>query len=90
VSRELLRIVSTPVAQVVILSALTLIMSVVGWYVVLRFRGFAERKDTSSDLLTKFREMRHRGDLSDTEYRTIKTVLAEKLQGELNDIGDKG
>ncbi len=35
------------------------------------------------ELLTNFRELHAKGELSDVEYRTIKTQLAAKLQAEL-------
>ena len=41
-------------------------------------------------LLTKFGEMHSRGELSETEYRTIKTVLATEVQDELKGTAEKG
>lgn len=87
-SHQIPEFLQTPPAQAVILLAVVLIMSIVGVYVSLRFRDGAEQKDTSSNMLTKFREMRQQGHLDDTEYRTIKTSLSEKLHEELNDDGD--
>lgn len=43
-----------------------------------------------SEMLSKFRESHTRGDLSDSEFRTIKTTLAEQLQNELRDDGETG
>lgn len=80
----------TAEAQAVILLAIVLIMSVVAWYVLARFRDRTKEDTTASDLLTEFREMHHRGDLSQAEYRTIKTVLSEKLQDEINDGSERG
>jgi uncharacterized membrane protein len=53
--------------------------------VVRRWRGSAadDRLD-ASELLTKFRELHARGGLSDDEYRTIKTKLADELEAKLN------
>lgn len=57
---------------------------------VRRFRGSAaDDQPGSSILLTKFRELHSRGGLSDDEYRTIKTKLAEQLDFELNDTEQK-
>ncbi len=84
---QLLRSTET---QVVILLAVLLILSVVAWYVVARFRDRASQDTTASDLLTNFREMHHRGDLNQAEYRTIKGVLTEKITDELNDGGETG
>jgi hypothetical protein len=44
----------------------------------------------ASELLSKFREMHSTGQLSDEEYRTIKTALANRLKQELNDNGETG
>lgn len=43
-----------------------------------------------SEILSKFVELHSRGDLSDAEFRTIKTTLAEQLQNELRDDGQTG
>jgi uncharacterized membrane protein len=47
-----------------------------------------QKEPTASELLSKFRECHRRGELSDTEFRTIKTTLAERLQQELKDDGE--
>ena len=50
-----------------------------------RWRGdAAEDQPTTSELLTKFRELHARGGLSDDEYRTIKTKLETQLDSELS------
>ena len=60
-------------------------------YLLGRFRGHAdEEQPPASDLLSKFREMHSEGGLSDEEFRTIKTLLARRLQDELRDTSDKG
>lgn len=86
----MVQLLRTAEAQLVILVAVLLIASAVAWYWVARFRDRIEQDESASDLLTKFREMHHRGDLSQAEYRTIKTMLAEKLQDEINDGGETG
>ncbi|MCP4193287.1 MAG: hypothetical protein GY768_21965 [Planctomycetaceae bacterium] len=73
----------SPQARLVILLAILAILSVIGVYVVRRFRDESEDTETSSTMLTKFREMRHRGVLSDTEFRDIKTILAEEIQAKV-------
>jgi len=47
--------------------------------------GSADDQPSSSDLLTKFRELHLRGSLSEDEYRTIKTKLATQLEAKLSD-----
>jgi len=50
----------------------------------------AQKEPTASELLSKFRESHSRGELSDAEFRTIKTTLAVHLDEELKDNGEKG
>ena len=66
-------------------TTIVLVMSIVGFYIVQRFRDVADDTETTGDLLSKFREMEHQGDLSETEFRTIKTVLAARMQAKSND-----
>ena len=73
----------TPQARLVISLAILAILSIIGLYLVRRFRGESEDAETSSPMLTKFREMRHRGVLSDTEFREIKTLLAEDIRAKV-------
>ncbi|MBX7073806.1 MAG: hypothetical protein K1X71_11720 [Pirellulales bacterium] len=44
----------------------------------------------ASDLLTDFRNLHDRGQLSDQEFRDIKTMLGKKMQRELASDGDEG
>jgi hypothetical protein len=54
--------------------------------VVRKWRGgSADDQPSSSELLTKFRDLHVRGTLSEDEYRTIKTKLATQLEGKLSD-----
>ena len=77
---------TTPTAKAVIWVAVLLIVMAVGYYLVRRFRDRADDdRQTASELLTNFREMHQEGDISETEFRTIKTVLGEKLQEELDE-----
>jgi hypothetical protein len=63
----------------------------IGVYVVGRFRGRdSNDKLAPSDHLTKFREMHAQGGLSDEEFRTIKSQLANQLQAELNESDKTG
>lgn len=49
-----------------------------------------QQEPTASELLSNFRELHSRGELSDAEFRTIKTKLAARLQEELRDNGEMG
>lgn len=82
----MLEFLRTPVAQAVIAVAVLAILSMVGYYIVLRFRGrTGDDKPSASEWLTNYRELHRQGDISDAEYRTIKSVLGEKLQRELKE-----
>jgi len=50
----------------------------------------AQQELSASELMAKFREQHSKGHLSDTEFRTIKTTLAARLQEELKDNGETG
>jgi uncharacterized membrane protein len=67
------------------------ILIAIAWYVVGKIRPKTIQKERpASEWLTKYRELHSQGGLSDEEFRTIKTKLAEQLQDELNDNGKKG
>jgi uncharacterized membrane protein len=75
---------ANPVVNVVILAAVTAVMVAVGVYVIGKVRASARGTDPqSSEWLTKFQDLHAKGELSDEEYRTIKGVLADRLQQEL-------
>ena len=58
--------------------------------IVQRFRGRAGEKGASAnELIANFQEMKSRGDISDADYRKIKSVLGAQLHGELKDGKDK-
>ena len=67
------------------------IMILVSVMVLGKLRNFADedRVDTSK-MMTNLEELREQGDISDEEFRKVKSVLSEKLQRELNDNGDMG
>ena len=64
--------------------AVVVMVVIVGLIVAgsLRGRDRDDEQDTHQ-MLTKFREMHAKGELSDQEYRTIKTQLAAKMQAAL-------
>ena len=64
---------------------------VVGAAIVQRFRGGAADKALdANELIANFQEMHSRGDITDADYRKIKSVLGAKLRGELKDDKDNG
>ncbi len=77
---------TTPATMAVLWLAVLMIMMAAGYYLVRRFRDRTDDdRQTASELLTNFREMHLEGDISETEFRTIKTVLGRKLQDELKE-----
>jgi len=80
----------TPTAQVIISLAVLAVLVVLGVYVVLRFRGFSdEDRQSARETYTNFREMHEQGDISEAEFRKLKTVLGKQMEDELNNSGDE-
>ena len=76
---------ASPLANVILLLAITAISVAVGVYVIGRVRAsLGDQEVPASDLLTKFEDLHSQGELSDEEYRTIKAMLAARLERELN------
>ena len=63
----------------------------VAYYVIEKIRPKTVQKERkTSQWLSKCRELHSQGELSDEEFRTIKTNLAAELQDELKDNDEKG
>ena len=85
------RIFEDPIAELVIWAALGAIVIALAAYVIGKIRAEpAQNEPEASDLISKFRDLHSRGELSDAEFRTIKTTLAARLQEELKDNGETG
>lgn len=82
---------STPVAQTVLWLAGLAVLVAAGVYLVGRVRPDQQpAAQSASELLSEFRELYEQGELSDEEFRTIKSKLNQRLQQELNDNGQAG
>ncbi|MBI3836530.1 MAG: SHOCT domain-containing protein [Planctomycetia bacterium] len=80
----------SPLAEVVILLALAAALVAVGIYVIGRVRADIHRKEPpASEWLTNFKELHAQGELSDEEYRTIKAMLAERFEQEINSTDER-
>ena len=80
-----------PLARALLLLAGVLVLLAISIWLARKFRGSAdEDMPLSHDMLTKFRDLHAQGKLSDEEFRTIKTKLAEELKGELKDNSNAG
>lgn len=74
-----------PAPKAVFWLALTAVLVAVAAYVISSLRRtFRDRRPDASNLMTNFRELHSRGQLSDEEYRTIKASLAERLRRQLD------
>ena len=81
----------SPLPQVVIWMAVLSSMVVLALWLGGRFRDRTDDdRQTANEMLTNFREMHHQGDIDDSEFRTIKTVLGTKIQEELRDTDNTG
>ena len=59
--------------------------------VLMRIRAKTlQQEQALSELMSKFRELRSQGVLSDAEFRTIKSRLAARLGDEVKDNGGIG
>ena len=72
------------------LGVLALLAWVANYFIRKTRAETVQHEPQTSELLSKFRDSHERGDLSDAEFRTIKTTLAEQLQNELRDDGQTG
>jgi hypothetical protein len=64
---------------------------VAGVIIVQKFRGGAADKALdANELISNFQEMHSRGDITDADYRKIKSVLGGHLHSELKDDKEKG
>ncbi len=79
----MLELLRSPKAQALMLVLFVLIASSVAWYALPRYRNRIDDDDTTSNQLTFFREMRQRGELTETEFRNIKTALGTKLREQI-------
>ena len=87
----MIQLIETAPAQATVLLALALVVIAIAVYAAGSFRDrVKEDGNTASDLIMKFREMHVQGDLSETEYRTIKTTLEERFQDALKDTDETG
>jgi hypothetical protein len=81
---------SWPELTVVYFAVLAILVAV-AWYVIEKIRPKPVQKEPkASEWLSKFRDLHTEGELSDEEFRTIKTTLAAQLQDELKGNGEKG
>jgi hypothetical protein len=77
---------SSPLASVVFLLALTGALIAIGIFIVSKVRADMNGGEPdASEHLTDFRELFDRGELDEKEYKTIKATLTTRLQKELKE-----
>ena len=78
-------------ARVLIFLAAVIGVLAIGIALARRYRDDADEDGLkATDMLTKFQDLHSQGELSDEEFRTIKTKLADNVQDELRDTGETG
>ena len=91
VAAGMVEIINDPFAQLIIWSAFGAGLVVLAVYVVKKIRDEpAQHEPSASQLLSKFRDLHGQGHLTDAEFRTIKTALADRIQDEIKDNGETG
>lgn len=85
------RLLQSGAEQLVVSLTLLAILIAVAGYVIGKIRPKPLQKEqNANEWLAKCRELHSQGELSDEEFRTIKTTLLPRLQDELNDNGETG
>lgn len=80
----MLKFLQTTEAQVILWSALGVMLLVLAFYLIGKFRPAVTRETPrASELIANFRDLHSQGQLDDNEYRKVKTLLAERLNEEL-------
>jgi len=73
-----------PLTEASLLFAAMFVTTAIGIAIVRKYRDRkAKGMSEASDMISKFRELHSEGGLSDEEFRTIKTKLADTLRTEL-------
>ncbi|HEV3003461.1 MAG TPA: hypothetical protein VGX78_03325 [Pirellulales bacterium] len=84
-------ILQSPEARLVLWLTVVAILILLGIYAVSKVRESSDEKGSDPhELLSNFRELHSQGELSDDEYRTIKTMLAARVRQELKGKGSEG
>ena len=72
---------ATPAGRVIGWVTAIAVLCAVAAYVIGKIRRQVRESDPGpSEFMTNFRELHSQGELSDEEYRTIKAMLASRLQ----------
>ena len=81
----------TPGGQLVFWSAILAVLVLVAKYVLGKTRPASVQEEPDpNEMLSKFRELHAKCELSDAEFRTIKTTLGARLKAKIKDNGETG
>jgi uncharacterized membrane protein len=76
---------TSPVAQVVLWVVALLVLMAISYYLLRRYRDRIDEDVLGpNEWLDNYREMHAEGDISEGEFRKVRTVLDEKIQQELD------
>jgi len=79
-----------PITELAVSLGVLAFLTAVAAYVIVKVRDRGKKEDlTGIELLSRFRDVHSQGGLSDAEFRTIKTRLADRLLDEVNDKEEK-
>ena len=82
-------LLATPATRIVLSVAILIILILLSWYGLTNFRGrIDEDIPEAKDHLDNFQEIHSKGDISPSEFRSIKTVLGEQVHQETADFAD--
>ena len=80
-----------PKADLALSLGVLALLTAIAAYVIVKVRDRRREEDpTGIELLSRFRDVHAQGGLSDAEFRTIKTRLADRLNDELKDKEERG
>jgi hypothetical protein len=78
---------SQPAVRVILSVLAVMLVSCLGYFLLERLRDSSKKgHSASTDLLTNFEEMRLQGDISDAEFRNIRSVLGSKARTKSADV----
>jgi hypothetical protein len=74
----MIEFIKSSVGQSVIWTTVLVALSIMAFYVVLKFRDHTVNdRQSSNEMFSNLREMREQGEITEAEFRTIKTKLGQ-------------
>ena len=83
-------ILKDPKAQLVIAITVIFMLTALGFYIASKFRPKSDEKTLSKDeMLTKFRGLHNQGELSDEEFKNVKSTLSRQISDEIKQESER-